>query len=79
MSEEEEIKIVELINTNSSPLWSLIEKHGRYLTEDEYHVPEDYWLEKAKAKDAKLIIILNQDEGESGLIAFDSEGIPVSI
>jgi len=75
----EEIIIVELFNTNSSPLWSVIEKYGRYLREDEYDVPEGYWLEKAKAKDAKLIIILNQDEGDSGVVAFDEEGIPVSI
>ena len=75
----EEIKIVELINTNSSPLWRLVEKYGRYLSNDEYDVPEGYWLEKAKAKDAKLVIILNQDEDESAVIALDEEGIPVSI
>jgi len=79
MSEEEEIKIVELINTNSSPLWTLVEKYGRYLAEDEYDTDEDYWIKKAKAKDAKLVIILNQDGDDSGVIAFDFEGMPVPI
>ena len=75
----EEIKIVELINTNSSPLWALVESYGRYLAEDEYDIPKDYWIQKAKAADAALVILLGQDEGESGVIAFDQEGNPVSI
>jgi hypothetical protein len=75
----EEIKIVELINTNSSPLWALVEKYGRLLTDDEYDSDETYWLEKAKAVGAVLVIILGQDEGDDAVIAFDFEGMPVSI
>jgi len=76
---EEEPIIVELFNTNSSPLWRLVEGYGRYLAEDEYDVPLDYWIKKAKARDAKLVIILNQADDESGVVAFDDDGDPVEI
>jgi len=71
--------IVELVNTNSSPLWALVEKYGRYLSNDEYDVPETYWVEKARSAGAELVIILNQDGDDSGVIAFDFEGMPVPI
>jgi hypothetical protein len=74
----EEPIIVELYNTNTSPIWKLIDK-GRFLKKDEYDVPEDYWFEKAKAANAKLVIVLNQMDDDSGVIAFDECGHPIQI
>jgi histidyl-tRNA synthetase len=75
----EEVKIVELINSNASPLWKLVNEYGRLLAENEIDTNENYWIEKAEKSGAILVIILNQDEDNSGVVAFDDEGMPVSI
>jgi len=75
----EEPIIIEFFNTSESPLWHLAERYGRYLADDECHVPESYWMEKAKVANAKLVIILNQLNGDSSIIAFDECGHPIQI
>jgi len=78
MSEEEEEKatVVLLTNTNSSPLWEL---EPRELSETEEEAPDDYFAYIGPKYGAVLVILLAEDEGPTGLLAFDENGLPVDI
>jgi hypothetical protein len=62
---------VKLINTNSSPLWSL---KPILLNDREALKDSRYFKRLGSEKGATLIIYLGQADGPSGLLLFDEEG-----
>ncbi len=69
----EDITIVRLYNTNSSPLWKL---PYRYL-ENEDEEDEQYFKNLAKYVGAKLVILLGQEDDATGIIMLDDKGMPI--
>jgi hypothetical protein len=62
---------VKLINTNSSPLWSL---RPRILDDKEALKPASYFRRLGAKKGATLVIYLGQADGASALLMLDEEG-----
>jgi hypothetical protein len=65
------VVFVKLINTNSSPLWSLKPK---ILNDKEALKPASYFRRLGAQKGAILVIYLGQADGESALLMLDEEG-----
>jgi hypothetical protein len=62
---------VKLVNTNSSPLWSL---KPEILDDREALKDSRYFKQLGSEKGATLVIYLGQADGPSGLLMLDEEG-----
>jgi hypothetical protein len=72
------VKVVELYDTNTSPLWQLASNFPEYLQQPDTHPKElRSWL-RARYRKAELAIILYQTDGPIGYIAFDYRGVALN-